>query len=382
MQYINAEKLEKTLNARLASDIQGNHLFGASLYVSQNGQTIYQNSMGVADPETGVPVTEKTLFRIASMTKPITAVAALILEEQGKLSLNDPVSRYYSQFAHKDIAEVDENGALRTVGPAVTPITLRHLLTHSSGIGSGPVGVAQSSAMTPEDLSTVSSTVAYFGRQALSFEPGTKGEYSAYAAFDVLTGIIEQVAEVDYETFLRQNIFAPCQMEDTAFELTPAQWQRMSAMHDQKDGKNCISPTVPGCVFEKFPCTHYLGGAGLASTLADYSHFADMLVQGGVYQGNRILSEASVKEMGRPQLSADVPQNGNTRGLGVRIITDPNYPALPLGTFGWSGAYGSHFWIDPANNIAAVYMKNTRHDPGAGSITGYHFEEDVYASMQ
>lgn len=382
MQYINPQKLENTLNTRLAADIREHNLFGAALYVSQEGKTVYQNAMGVADPATGTPVSDKTLFRLASMTKPITAVAALILQERGKLSLDDQVSRYYPQFTNKNIATVDEDGLLHTVGPAVTPITLRHLLSHASGIGSGPVGALQTKAMTSKDRETVADTVAYFGQQDLSFDPGSKGEYSAFAAFDVMTGIIEQVAEDNFENYLQREVFAPCQMEDTTFSPTPAQWQRMTVMHDRVSGENQVSPMEPNCIFENYPCTHYLGGAGLASTLADYSHFANMLVQRGIYGGNRILTEASIKELETPQLSDTIPQGAYRRGLGVRVITDPNYPALPLGCYGWSGAYGPHFWIDPTNKIAAVYMKNSRHDPGSGSITGYHFEEDVYASIQ
>lgn len=382
MRLLDENKLEITLNDRLREDIAENKIFGAAVYVGQAGKTLYRNSMGVADPATGAPVTEKTLFRIASMTKPITAVATLILTERGKLSLDDPIERYYPQFKNMKIAEVGEGDALRDAGNAKTKITIRNILSHTSGIGSGRAGALQIAAMTMEDLDTLGNTIDFFSRQGLSFEPGTKQEYSGFPAYDVLTGILEKTADEDYGSFLYREIFSRCNMEDTTFVPTQLQWGRLAAMHDRISGKSCVSGVYPGCVFEKIPCTHVLGGAGLVSTLSDYSNFAEMLMNGGVYFGEHILSQASVNELATPQLPASIQPGLQRWGLGVRVIVDGNYPGLPVGSFGWSGAYGPHFWIDPENQIAAVYMKNSRHDPGAGSVTGYHFEADVYDSMK
>lgn len=382
MRLLDKDKLEITLNDRILTDIAENNIFGAAVYVGQAGKTLYRNSMGVADPATGAPVTERTLFRIASMTKPITAVATMILTERGKLSLDDPIERYYPQFKNMKIAEVGEGDVLRDAGNAKTKITIRNILSHTSGIGSGRAGALQIAAMTTEDMDTLGNTIDFFSRQGLSFEPGTKQEYSGFPAYDVLTGILEKTADEDYGSFLYREIFSRCNMEDTTFVPAQSQWGRLAAMHDRVSGKSCVSSMHPGCVFEKIPCTHALGGAGLVSTLSDYSNFAEMLLNGGVYFGEHILSQASVNELATPQLPASIQPGLQRWGLGVRVIVDGNYPGLPVGSFGWSGAYGPHFWIDPENQIAAVYMKNSRHDPGAGSVTGYHFEADVYNSMK
>jgi CubicO group peptidase (beta-lactamase class C family) len=152
-------------------------------------------------------------------------------------------------------------------------------------------------------------------------------------------------------------------------------------MHAKSEGKSVPGWVNEGCTFEDFPSTHYLGGAGLVSSLDDYSNFARMLLAGGEFGGERIIAQESVKLMSSALIPWEIMPTNWSWGLSVRVITKPD-THLPVGTYGWSGAYGSHFWIDPENEITAVYMKNSRHDGGSGAVTSYNFELDVYSSFE
>ena len=382
MKNLDALLLTEMLERRLRGDIADQKLFGAALYVSQRGKVLYSGALGTADPAQGMPVTERTLFRLASMTKPITAVAALLLRDRGLLDPDAPVDKYLPEYSAMYIGSLNDRGEVIRTTPAGEKPTVRRILSHTSGIGCGLLGAAQIRAMSASDKATLSDTVSYFSKQPLSFEPGTKQEYSGFPAYDVLTAIIEKVTGERYGAFLKREIFSKCDMPDTAFQPDAGQWRRLAVMHDRTDGHSVSVPTPEGTVFEGIPCSHPLGGAGLVSTLADYSHFAEMLLGEGVFQGRRIITAASVRELCTPQVSKQVQPGLQRWGLGVRVITSPEYPNLPVGSYGWSGAYGPHFWIDPVNGIAAVYLKNSYFDPGAGSVTGYNFEQDVYSCMK
>ena len=169
-------------------------------------------------------------------------------------------------------------------------------------------------------------------------------------------------------------------MKDTTFSPSPAQWARLIAKHDYQDGKATVAPTREGCVFENYPTTHALAGAGLVSTIHDYKNFASMLLDGGVFKGRRIVSKSSIDQMATPQIYDPLQKGRSLWGLGVRVIVDEK-DVLPLGTFGWSGAYGTHFWVDRENKIAAIYLKNSAYDGGSGAKTAYHLEEDVYSAI-
>ena len=260
------------------------------------------------------------------------------------------------------------------MGKAQNEITVCNLLTHTSGIGSEPL---KEQKMTYEEKKSIDSAVEFYSKIGLDFEPGTKQQYSPFAAFDVLAKIIEKVSGTDYHGFLMQEIFEPCGMVNTTFTPTREQWNAMIAMHNKIDGKNCDEKMNDDCVFSDFPKTHYLGGAGLVSTLADYSRFAKMLLNNGKTPTKQIISEDTFRLLHTPFVSDDIMPSSERWGLGVRVIVREDYENLPLGAFGWSGAYGTHFWIDPANNIAAVYMKNSLFDGGAGNESARNFEKAV-----
>ena len=310
---------------RILEDLASGHIQGASVHVSRWGQTLYEAHFGNA--------TENSLFRLASMTKPVTAVAVLLLAERKKLSLTDPVVKYLPGF----------------------PLELQiiHLLSHCSGLSRSyyEEHITDTYRADPELL------VDFIASVPFDHAPGVYTEYSPVAAYALLTAIVEQVAAVDFATFVQREILEPLGMNDTTFLPTKEQWARLVLLED----------TVPGCVFERYPVTNPIGGAGLISSLEDYKKFAFMLLR----KGEGILSKEAFTTMTTPYLEKF--------GCGVRVIGEND--RLPKGSFGWSGAYGTHFWVDPTNGIVAIYMKNSRKDGGASAKTAAHFEEDVYASL-
>lgn len=374
MRCLDKERLIGNLETRMRGNMDAAIIGSASLWVWQDGEAVYRKHFG---PD----ASESAIYRLASMTKPITAVAVLQQIEAGKLALTDTVDRFYPEFRNTPMVAV-QNGKLVEVGRPEKLPTVMHLLTHSSGIGGGEAESLQHRAKTAEDNALLQNSVRYFAASGLNYEPFTNVVYSGTAAFDVLAGILERVTDMPYDEYLKTAILDPCGMADTTFAPTAAQWQRMIPMHDRVDGKNAVGYTWDGCVFENVPVTHFLGGAGLASTLEDYSHFARMLLQDGEFEGNRILKPESVRLMATPHVPQWLMPRPKRWGLAVKVVTSPEYGRLPLGCFGWSGAYGTHFWVDPENRIAAIYMKNSRHDGGGDAITSAEFEEDVTNSLK
>ena len=377
MSKLDLSSLKNNIEKAARYDFENNKVFGSAYCVIQGDDVVYQKCFGTVSAYSTQSVTENTIFRMASMTKPITAAAILILIERGLLSLDDKVSDFLPEFKDIHVTQITQNG-LTDLGKAQNEITVCNLLTHTSGIGSEPF---KEQKMTCEDKKSIDSAVEFYSKIGLDFEPGTKQQYSPFAAFDVLAKIIEKVSGTDYHSFLMQEIFEPCGMVNTTFTPTREQWDSMIAMHNRNDGKNCDEQMNDDCVFSDFPKTHYLGGAGLVSTLADYSKFAKMLLNNGKTPTKQIIGEDTLRLMHTPFVSEDIMPSSERWGLGVRVIVREDYENLPLGAFGWSGAYGTHFWIDPANNIAAVYMKNSLFDGGAGNESARNFEKAVKDSL-
>ncbi len=370
---LDAIALEKNISQRILEDIRSQRVCGAAVAVLQRGEKIYEATFGYQHPDGTEPLRPDAIFRIASMTKPITTVAILQLAQQGLLKLEDEVSKYIPQYARIPLA----SGGYNTV-----PLRIWHLLTHTSSM-EADAGYRETARyqIPPENNETIAKAVEYYAKLPLPFEPGTHRRYSGRVAFDLLGRIVEIVSGVDFAEYVRKEITEPCGMVDTTFAPTPAQWERVVGMHNYLDGKSVTAETVPGCVVEECPVTHPLGGAGLVSTMTDYVKFAQMLLNKGMTPKGRILEPEWIEQMAAPQLPVEMMSESVNQGLGVRVITGDGYPWLPGGTFGWSGAYGTHFWIDPINEIIAVYLKNSRYDGGSGAITAKHFEEDVFSAV-
>lgn len=344
MKILNQIKLKKAIESTLRADMESGKVGGAAIAVRQGGALAYQGFFGEN-------VDEKTLFRLASMTKPVTAAAVLLLMDRGMVELHDLAAKYLPEFAGKNF-------------------TVFHLLTHSSGLGSRELGVEQHEQRPLPSTRSLKAAVDYYSTLPLAFEPGTAPDYSPIFGFDVLARIVEVVSGVPYDQFLKQEIFSPLGMADTVFAPTQEQWSHMIPMHDRVDGRSVTVPSPPNCIFEDFPLSYCAGCGALASTVGDYGKFAEMLLN----RGANVLSAEAVKSMGSRQY--------DMWGLGVRVaFDDVVFAPLPNGCFGWSGAYGTHFWVDPTNEITAVYMKNSRYDGGAGAVTAGQFERDVYGAL-
>lgn len=377
MKRLDAAALARRIEERAVLDLGEGNIGGAATSVWQAGEEVFRGHFGTHSPDGRVPLTDGALFRLASMTKPITAAAILILCDRGLVSLSDPVCRYLPAFAEPSmLCEGGEHV------PVSEPITVRHLLSHTSGIGSYAERSSVTATMTERERTEVGAHADFIARLPLSYLPGSRQEYSATAAFGVLGALTERLSGLPFAEFLRREILAPCGMTDTTFDPTPAQWARMIGMHDKRDGVGVLGKTHAGCVFYDTPTSVCAGGAGLASTLSDYLAFAEMLRCGGVAaDGRRILSEEAVRAMQTPQFPYPIDGHGTVWGLGVRVVTQQDYARLPIGCFGWSGAYGGHFWIDPENEVVAVYLKNSHYDGGSEAKTGKNFEWDVTASF-
>lgn len=370
LKKLNLELLKNNIEKIADYDFSNKKVFGSAYYVYQESNLAFSKCYGSISPDFEKKITDTTLFRLASMTKPITAVATLILVQRGLLDLDDAVSKYIPEF--EGIHIIDSEG--NDLGKPQNKPTIRNILSHSSGIGSVP---EKTRKLTADDKKDLDASVRFFAKLGLDFEPQKSQMYSGMGAFDVLTKIIEIVSKADYLSFLKKEIFEPCNMPDTTFVPNESQMKRLVEMHTRIDGENAIAKMPDGCIFEDFPCTHYLGGAGLVSTLHDYCNFAKMLLNRGRIGNKELVKEDILSQMHTLQIPNWELEGW---GLGVRVII-AEISALPLGCFGWSGAYGSHFWIDPENKIFAVFMKNSWVDGGSGNESAVNFEKAVYDSL-
>jgi CubicO group peptidase (beta-lactamase class C family) len=314
---------------------------GAVTLVAQNGRIVHFETRGVIDVDSKKPLPKDAIFPLASLTKPVTTVAILMLIEEGKVRLTDPVSRFIPAFADATVAVASG----RTVA-ASRAVTIRDLLTHTSGIDSPP-------RLPTDSNATLADFIPHFAKQPLEFQPGTHWTYSNTVAFDMLARVVEVASEETYDRFLRERIFEPLGMNDTAHTLTAAQKERLATRYDVTSSglqRNVRSDTP----------MYFGGGWGLNSTALDYYRFAQMLLNKGELDGKRLLSRRAVELMQSVHIPDTLPGRtpGTAWGLGVRVISDAGKAGVWLsnGSFGWTGASGTHFWIDPEENLVAVLM--------------------------
>ena len=377
MMQLDKNKVRENIEKRVSDDILSGRVGGAAMLVKQGGEVVYKGFFGSAD---GVrPLSENTVFRLASMTKPITGVAIMRQIEKGLMSLDDTLDRFIPEYAEMDIARPAGDGRYEIVGKAKERIRILHLLTHTSGVGCGELGNILGSGCVYEYGVDLKQVADEYSSKPISFEPYTAQAYSGRVGFDLLARVVEITSDMPYDEFLKKEIFEPLEMKDTTFTPSSEQWGRAICMHNLVDGKAIFYPIDREHIFGKLPLTYFCGGAGLVSTLTDYEKFADMLLSGGVAKnGERILSEDTVRLMHTVAVP-DVVMPGNQRwGLSMRVIAAPSYSRLPVGAYGWSGAFGTHFWVDPENGIVGIYMKNSHYDGGSGALPAANFEKDVY----
>ena len=362
----------------LTEMISARKIAGCAATVWQKGKCVFRAFKGTLDGEHAVG--EHSAFRLASMTKPITAVAVLLCVQDGLLKLTDPISAYLPAFFELWVAKKTEKGYIK--GERAKPVTIWNLLTHTSGIGSGEAGNAQYDVFKPREGDTLASAVDRYAGILLDFQPGSAQMYSPVMALDIAARIVEVVSGKPYDEFLKERIFRPLGMEETSYRLTDYRKEDLALTCKHEDGKLIAEPLLYN--FNTFPAGYTGGGAELLSTLDDYCRFAEMLrrVHAG---GEGILSPALVREMATPQL--DGSYAGVTLifnwGLAVRTLSaQTDDQPLSVGSFGWSGAYGTHFWVDPSKQLVAVYMHNSATYGGAGAPHTYAFERAVMKDFE
>jgi CubicO group peptidase (beta-lactamase class C family) len=337
---------------------------GAVTAVSRKGKLVHFEAHGLMDIESKKPMTKDALFHLASTSKPVTAVAILILMEEGKLHLTDPVSKYIPEFREMKVAVKAESGDV-TLVPAQRGITIHDLLTHTSGLGTGGAGNAefQQVMKTRQPTDTLATFIPRLGAVPLDYQPGTQWRYSGLAGFDTLGRIVEIASGMKFDEFLRTRLFLPLGMTNTWFNVPESESARRVTIYRR---------TVNG--LEKFPARPQIGGpnypsgaGGLTSTVSDYLKFAQMLCNGGTLDGKRILSPWTVDLM----MSNNVgdlfngqigrPPKGMGFGLGGEVVVSAVDAKLrkPDGSYGWDGAFGTYWYVNRKHQIAAVLFIQT-----------------------
>jgi CubicO group peptidase (beta-lactamase class C family) len=340
---------------------------GAVTLVVRHGRIALRTAQGEMDIETHTGMRTDAVFRIMSMTKPIVAVAVLMLVEDGKLRLTDPVGKFIPALADLDVAVPNGEGLFapapsgavsapmpfRTV-PAARAITIRDLLTHTSGLMSGGASTFYAAAAAVNAGETLAQVLPRLEAAPLDFQPGTHWAYSAQYGFDVLVRVVELVSGMRFDRFAEERIFAPLGMQDTFF-YRDGMAARTATLYTHVDGKLAKQPDLP------FLNGVYLsGGGGLASTADDYLRFALMLANGGEQGGTRLLGARTVELMTSVFAPDTLPGRnpGEGYGLGVRVVSDSaaRNTWLSEGSFGWSGAFNTHFFIDPGEDVVGIFM--------------------------
>ncbi len=341
--------------------IDAHDISGAVTLVARNGRIAHLQAHGLMDLESNKPMEKNTIFRIFSMTKPVVGVAILMLLEEGKVRLNDPVANFIPEFKGIKVAVAQEGPPpprFYTI-PAAREITIQDLLTHVSGLGSGPASAAETPRIARKDGDTLADYVPRLATTPLDFQPGSRWTYSPGAAFDTLGRIVEIASGQPFDQFLRERIFTPLGMKEIFFHPGDERWPRVVTAYHRADGALKKTENSNRLASK----TYFSGAGGLMSTAEDYAQFAMMLAGGGQLNGKRLLSPKTVELMS----SVFVPdtltgrQPGRSWGLSVEVVTDPiaaGHRVSP-GAFGWDGAYGTHFWVDPKEKIAGILMIQT-----------------------
>jgi CubicO group peptidase (beta-lactamase class C family) len=364
---LSPERLQR-IGQMIQRRIAAGDLAGAVLVVARKGKVAYATAHGVMDLESKQPMTPATMFRIASMTKPVVGVAIMMMVEEGKLRLNDPVSRYISEFRGMKVAvqqtpasgSGDETpGQFYTV-PAQRDITVKDLLTHVSGLGSGPMSNSDLAKVARKEGETLADYIPRLGSTVLEFQPGSRWAYSPGAGFETLGRIVEIVSGMPLDRFLRTRIFDPLGMKDITFWPSDAQWPRVATVY-ARSAKGLAKQQMPNDTMSRN--VYFRGSGGLYSTAADYIPLGIMLANGGEMNGTRLLSRKSVEMLSAVHVPDTLPGRpaGEGYGLSMRVVT--NHAArgtmLSDGTYGWSGAQGTHFFVDAKEQLVAVLMVQT-----------------------
>jgi CubicO group peptidase (beta-lactamase class C family) len=369
----------KRVGELMQREIAAKKFAGAVTLVARNGRIAHFETHGVMDLDSKKPMQKDAIFRIMSMTKPIVGTAIMMLVEDGKIRLTDPVSRFIPDLQGMSAVVLNTEGR---VGPAASftfaapmpgravpvdrEMTVRDLLTHTSGLMSGGMSAASVNDVYPKAGESLAQIMPRLKRVPLDFQPGTRWAYSAQFGFDVLVRVAEVASGMPFDQFARQRIFDPLGMKDTFFY--PADGNpRIATLYEQANGslrKMANLPFMNGVYFS--------GGGGLFSTAEDYLQFALMLLNRGQLDGKRLLGIKTVELMSSAVVPDTLPGRnpGESFGLSVRVVSDPGQrnTMVSKGTFGWSGAFNTHVFIDPVERIVGIFMTQSAYLATRGEL--------------
>lgn len=356
------ERLTETMQAY----VDKGQLSGAVVLVARHGKVAYFHSFGQRDIEAKSPMGDDAIFRIASQTKALVSTGILMLQEEGKLLIGDPASKYLPEFAHTKVAVAKQGGGYDIVD-AKRPMTIRDLLTHTSGssYGRGPAADKWEAAGIQDWYfadrdEPIRETVARLAKLPFDAQPGEKYIYGY--SIDILGAIIEVASGQPLDAFLRTRIFEPLKMQDTHFYLPPDKQDRLAAVYSARDGKIVRAPKEGTMQsqgqYVDGPRKSFSGGAGLLSTATDYARFLQAMLNGGELDGARILSPTTVELMTTDHLHGLEFRPGQGFGLGFSVVKDVGERGIPgsVGEYGWGGAYHSTYWVDPVEDLVVVYF--------------------------
>jgi CubicO group peptidase (beta-lactamase class C family) len=369
-------------------------LHGAVSIIIKDNQVVQWKGYGYADIDSKKPMQKDNIFRIMSQTKAITSVGIMILYEQGKLLLDEPIWHFIPEFRNPVVLDkFNEADSSYTTVPANGDITFRHLLTHTSGLDYTDIGSSKVAALYAKNK--IPSGLGYFNENLLermkamaklplSFHPGEKWQYGLNT--DLLGCLIEVISGQTLDEFLRKNIFEPLGMKDTYFNVPVSKASRLATVYTEDEKGNIIkwSHTFRN-IDPDYPLMntkYFSGGAGLSSTAFDYAVFMQMLLNGGIYNGKRILSKRSVEMMTSSQLKEGMFGYGGGMGLGFSITgkTDEARGPRYAGSFAWGGYFGTTYWADPKANLVCLFM--TQQNPNSHGEVQEKFEAILYSGLK
>ncbi len=389
---VNYERLAR-IDSVINNYVANNWLAGAVTLVAKNGQIIQYKGYGYNDIDTKKPMTKDVIFRIASQTKAIASVAVMMLYEEGKFLLTDPVENYIPEFKNATVLEkLNEADTTYTTVPAKRKITIKDLLTHTSGISYAVIGSKEMNAIyakanIPSGIGELKGNLAEkmqsLARLPLAHQPGQRFTYGLNT--DVLGYLVEILSGVSLDEYLRKKIFEPLGMMDTYFNVPAEKHSRVAILYTedkdqhlqkQRTNHNNIVPDYP-----KQQTRYFSGGAGLSSTAYDYAIFLQMMLNKGSLNGKQILSPRVVEMMTQNQIG-DLMVGNNKFGLGFDIVTEKSAAESPKneGSFAWGGYFGTTYWADPKEQMICLIM--TQQKPNSHGDLTKKFEVLVYQALK
>lgn len=369
---LSTERLAR-IHAAMQRYVDRGEVAGVVTLVARRGRVVHLDSVGCRDAEAKAAMTDDTIFRIASMTKPVTSVALMMLFEEGHFLLSDPVSKWLPEFADPKVVQVAPPGERVetpfTTVPAKRPITVKHILTHTAGLANSYRGLTQpqylKAAARQDPNETTADAVGRLAKLPLNFQPGEAWEYGP--ATDVAGRLVEVISGQTLDEYFRKRIFEPLGMRDTYFYLPTAKVDRFAALYKPGPDKKIQLAEAPGpqSRWVKEPHVYFSGAGGLVSTAPDYFRFQQMMLNGGELNGVRLLGRKTVELM-TANHTGDLPLwltgPGYGFGLGYSVVRDIGATGLPasVGTYGWGGAFCTYFWVDPAEDMIGIMMAQVR----------------------